>query len=313
MKKIKFKALLALIVILIITMGCNESKKGSFENGLIDINGTSLYVELAGQGEPIIVIHGGPVMDHSYLQPHFKALEKNYQLVYYDQRVSGRSSTQVDTTDINIKAFIDDIEGIRRHFNFDSVHILAHSWGGLPGMEYALKYPNRTKSLLLISSMPPNHQLWQEEQTVQAKQISSEDSIKRKQIIQSDLFNKNPPKAIEQLLRLSFKSQFKDSTLADSLNLYVPVDYLKRSRLFGNLAPYLANYDLTDELQELAVPTLVIYGSLEPSAQISGPILKTNIRNSELQVIERSGHFSFMEQKQKFNEIVLEFLNSHLN
>lgn len=57
------------------------------------INGTGLYMSIRGKGETIVVLHGGPGLNHSYFNPHLKDLEKTFRMVYYDQRACGQSDT----------------------------------------------------------------------------------------------------------------------------------------------------------------------------------------------------------------------------
>lgn len=280
------------------------------EGRLIPVNGTELFVKTIGNGEPIVVIHGGPVLDHSYLFSHLKSLASNYRLIFYDQRLSGRSSAHADSADIRLNTFIEDIEALRNVMDLGKVHLLGHSWGGLLAMKYAIGYPSHTRSLMLISSMAPTSELWHKEEAIIAKKSTAEDSLARQKIMQSDLFRENPPEAIEQLLQLSFRKQFYNTDYADSLNLYVPDDYMSRSRLFGNLMPDITEYDLTKELGQMSVPTLILYGSSEPAADLSGPVLNKLITNSEYVIIEESGHFPFIEQPVRFKTNVLNFLES---
>lgn len=306
------KAFKLLLIILFVFFVSSHAQNNSSRNGqLISLNGTELFVEIMGSGEPIIVIHGGPVLDHGYLEPHFKTLAESYQLVFFDQRLSGRSSAKVDTTDIHMEMFIEDIEALRNSLQTDKVHILGHSWGGLLAMKYALKYPLHTETLILLNAMPPSTALWQKEQKLLAQAVTKEDSLKRQEIIQSGFFKNNPSEAVKQLLFLSFKNQFHNPELVESLDFYIPEDYMVRSRSFGRLMPELSNYNLTDNLSTLNMPVLIIYGSKEPAGTLSGPVIHKQIPESEFRIIKKSGHFPFIEQPQEFNRTILSFLKRH--
>ena len=182
----RWKSLKYFILILFITQpilqACGKDETKSHiqaVEGFAKINGTEIYFNRMGQGEPIIVVHGGPVLDHGDLMPFFGPLENNYELIYYDQRLSGRSSADVDSADITIDHFIDDIEELRTRLGLEDVHLMAHSWGGLLAMKYALKYPENLKSMILLNSMPANTELWQEESRIIAQTVTREDSLKR--------------------------------------------------------------------------------------------------------------------------------------
>lgn len=288
----------------------HSQSKISFDEGTKKINGTELYYKKMGDGEPILVIHGGPVLDHGYLVPYFKPLKDDYELLYYDQRLSGRSSADVDSADITLDSFVEDIEGLRKEFGYEKIHLMAHSWGGLLALEYAIKYPGNLNSLILLNSMPASSELWQKENQMVAERVSEEDSLKRREIINSDLFKNDPPKAIEQLLILSFRNQFENPVLADSLKFYIPDDYMIRSQKFGYLMPELTDYDLHEELHSIDIATLLVYGESEPAVEISGRDLNQTIPNSRLTLIPSSGHFPFIEQQGTFIREIHSFLDA---
>jgi len=307
------KILLITICFLPILQSCGETdfrQELPVEEGTLSINGTEIYYNIVGEGEPIIVIHGGPVLDHGYLESSFEPLAQYYQLLYYDQRLSGRSSADVDRTGIKLDDFVEDIEALRQEFNFENIHLLAHSWGGLLAMKYAIKYPSNLKSLILLNSMPANTEDWRQESQMVARRTTAEDTLKRHEIMSSELFQNDPPKAIEQLLILSFRNQFKNPSLADSLDFYIPEDYMVRSQRFGSLMAELSNYDLYEPLSSLQIPTLLVYGSSEPSLEISGQKLDSTISDSHFSVIQNSGHFPFIEQPDQLMNELQTFLGS---
>lgn len=302
--------LVAFLILSYLIAGCAQQGNNiNIEKGHKTINGTEIYYKKMGTGEPMIVVHGGPMLDHSYLLPHLESMAEQYELIFFDQRLSGRSSADVDSTEVTMKNFVDDIEALRSSFGLDRVHLLGHSWGGQLSMRYAVSYSQNLRSLILLNPMPASAELWNKEETELATRMTKHDRKARREIMDSEGFKKNSPEAIESLLRLSFKRQFHDTTLVDSLDLYIPQDYGKRSQLFANLMPELREYDLHPELSEMTIPTLIVYGASEPAADLSGPRLDRTIPNSELVIIEKSGHFPFIERpNQLFSEIQL-FLN----
>ncbi len=112
------------------------------EKGYKIINGVSLYYETIGDGTPIVVVHGGPGLDHSYLLPQMGELAKGYKLIFYDQRAMGKSSADFDTNLMTMNSFVEDLEGIRKAFGLEKMNLMGHSWGGLVSMFYAIRYPD---------------------------------------------------------------------------------------------------------------------------------------------------------------------------
>lgn len=304
-----YRISLLLFFLLLGTTAAAQNLKISFQ-GLEPVNGTQLFVKSTGKGEPVIIIHGGPLLDHSYLFPYLEPLSENYRLFFYDQRLSGRSSADVDSSEVSLANFIEDIDGIRNRFGLDKVHIIAHSWGGLLGMKYAIRYPERLHSLVLLNSMPPSWELWQQENNRLAGRVSRQDSLDRQAVMQSGLLAEKYPEAVEKLLKISFRSQFHNRQMADSLSFYIPEDYRKRSSLFANLMPELSSYSLVDELKNISAPTFIIYGDGEPASKLSAPVLQDEIPNARMAIIKESGHFPFIEHKDEVLNLIRDFLDN---
>ena len=123
-----------------------------------------------------------------------------------------------------------------------------------------------------------------------------------------EALQRGEPRAIEAMLRLAFRSQLHDPRHASDLQLYVPDDYMERSKVFGTVGSELASYDLHPNLRELEIPTLLIYGAAEPSAELGAPALAKAISGSRLEVLPGAGHFAFLEQPGEFLELVRDFL-----
>src|SRR5205823_691587 len=110
-----------------------------------------------GQGQPIIVLHGGPDFDHTYLLPDMDRLADTYRLIYYDQRGRGKSARNVQPEDVTIESDVDDLDSVREYFHFEKVAVLGHSWGGVLAMEYAIRHAERVSHLILLNTAPASH------------------------------------------------------------------------------------------------------------------------------------------------------------
>lgn len=93
-------------------------------------DGHRLFCRDVGVGHPIVVLHGGPSFDHTYLLPELDRLADAFRLVYYDQRGRGRSAQGVRPEDVSLRSEIDDLDRVRSHFGLESVAVLGNSWGG---------------------------------------------------------------------------------------------------------------------------------------------------------------------------------------
>jgi proline iminopeptidase len=281
------------------------------EAGLRSINGTELYVKRMGAGPPVVVLHGGPVLEHGYLLPHLEPLAQSYELILFDQRLSGRSAGTVDSASVRLATFVADIEALRQSLGFERIHLLGHSWGGLLAMRYAMAHAEHLSSLILVSPMSASAALWQEEERVLATRMTAADSAERAALLADPGLAERMPDAVRRMLLLSFRSQFHDRSQLAKLELYVPEDYGERSRQFAFMRPELADYDFHEELESVAAPTLLVFGAGEPGRTIGGSALAARLPDVRLSAIADAGHFSFIEQPRAFLATVRAFLDEH--
>lgn len=110
-----------------------------------------LYVRVAGEGQPCLFVHGGPGSTSYYFEafPSAQIIEKKMQMVYYDQRGSGRSDSAANR-DYSLSRMIKDMEEIRMHLGIKKWSVMGHSFAGILITNYALQHPQQVNSLMYI-------------------------------------------------------------------------------------------------------------------------------------------------------------------
>ncbi len=84
------------------------------------VNGVNHFYRIMGQGEPFVMLHGGPGMYHDELVPFFEEFADNRQLIFYDQRGNGKSlMASIDESNFNVDCMVADLEGLRRAFGLE--------------------------------------------------------------------------------------------------------------------------------------------------------------------------------------------------
>jgi pimeloyl-ACP methyl ester carboxylesterase len=170
----------------------------------IDVGGAELYAREVGTGPAIIVLHGGPDFDQSYLLPEMDRLSDSYRLIYYDQRGRGKSASNVRPEDVTLASDIADLEKVRQSFHLESATLLGHSWGTVIALEYALKYPERVSHLILMNPGPASR-----EDYVQLRKDWLEkrpDAMaQRKAIAETAAYKEGDPEAVTAYYRIHFK------------------------------------------------------------------------------------------------------------
>lgn len=98
------------------------------KEGFVSVEDGRLFYRAAGQGLPVIVVHGGPGLSQDYLLPQLYQLAENNRVIFYDQRGSCRSlETKVDEEHITIDQFVEDLETLRTSLGFDKFILMGHS------------------------------------------------------------------------------------------------------------------------------------------------------------------------------------------
>jgi proline iminopeptidase len=300
------------VIILSITSGCKQEKPANPEEGRKNVNGTELYYKTIGEGEPIVVLHGGPGFEHTYLLPGMAKLSDKHKLIFYDQRGSGRSLEITDSSSITIDNFVEDLEGIRKSFGLNKMNILGHSWGGLLGMLYAIKYPQNLNSLMLINTAPARSDFWDEFDVNMNRNRSYEDSIEIATLKTSDDYKNIKTETLEKYFKLFFKAYFYNQNLADSLNFKFTQRTFKDRFMIYRLYDYLRKFNILDQLSVIQCPTLIIHGDADPIPVSYIEELQQNISNSHLFVIKQCGHFPYVEKPDEFSRLIYDFSNGIL-
>ena len=325
MKKVIF---ISIISLLLISCGSSESNQTNDNNDsttnseeveiktseeTVEINGVNHFIKKMGAGEPIIVIHGGPGINHNYLLPHFKTLAKNYEIIFYDQRACGQTDFPADTSSINIETFVDDLEAIRTHLKLEKVKLLGHSWGALLALKYSLKHPENLDRLILVSPAPSNSDYFDQTFANMQSKRSEEDTKELIQNMMSKEFEKREENAFRKVLLLGDKSNLANQDKIEEL--YKPMTFTPEAAnslliVSSLLERTYFNFDITNEgLDKISCPTLIVIGDLDNVPFSSNQAIQDGIGGCELKVIKKCAHHPYFETPKEFNKSIKDFLN----
>ena len=120
--------------------------------GYVDAHGLMIYYKTFGRGKPLMLLHGGPGASHDYFLPYLTPLARHYQLIFIDERGSGRSQTLDDVSGYTVENMVEDIEAVRQALGLGKISLLGHSYGGVVAQAYALKYQKNLSHLILAST-----------------------------------------------------------------------------------------------------------------------------------------------------------------
>lgn len=267
---------------------------------------TTLHCHVEGIGPTLLVMHGGLGLDHTYLRPWLDPLADDLRVVYYDHRGNGRSERPERLERVDHGTWAADADALREHLGEDKIVLLGHSYGAFLALEYAVRYGERLSGLILVSGAPALDYMPEAVELARARATKAQ---------------------MEALNELLSGPVPDDGTLRDGWLRVLPVyfhDYEERygremdrdarysaaayNHAFGRCIP---EYDVRPHLLEIAVPTLVLSGRhdwITPPDRGADRLL-ASMPEAKGVVFEESGHFPFVEEPERFLEVVREWLS----
>jgi proline iminopeptidase len=279
------------------------------------VNGAKLWYETEGQGEPLVLVAGGPGDSHSEFHPFFSRLADRFQVIYFDPLGVGKSDRAKSTKEYTFARQIEDLEGLRKVLGLSQMNLLGHSFGGMVAQAYALKYPQSVKRLILADTFHSGKmwqanndsvnyeirnqypELWEDLQRVRKKGFRSSSAE------QLDIYRKIPPGLF----------YFHDASKAKLVPEDPGNDQLYYT-IAGDDADFsiggdIAGLDFRPNLRKLKMPILVLAGRFD---RVSLPRYAVEYKKfapqARFMMMEESGHFPFIEEPEATLAVLREFL-----
>lgn len=128
----------------------------------VEIDDGRLWVEMEGpaDGEPLVLLSGGPANSHLTFHPYFSDLADRYRVIYVDYRGRGRSDKPASYHDITFARDVRDIEALRQKLGIAAWNVYGFSYGGMVAQGYALEHPGAVRRLVLANTLH-SAEMWQ--------------------------------------------------------------------------------------------------------------------------------------------------------
>ncbi|OGO32450.1 MAG: hypothetical protein A2Z29_06365 [Chloroflexi bacterium RBG_16_56_11] len=260
----------------------------------VKVGDINIYYEVHGKGEPLVMIcgHGANTELYSGFIPVYS---REYRLVLFDNRGAGKS----DAPDIpyTIEKMADDMSGLLDAIGIRSAHIWGASMGGMIAQQFALRYPERVRSLILACTCcgGPLGKL-------------SDESIK----FMKQRKNMNPKEMVEEMLRLSITQEFaeKNPELIQNI-ISVFLEHPTPTQGQTRQEQAIIKHNTYKRLSEIKAPTLILHGEADKSISAkNAQILAHRIPNAQLLIFANTGHM-LLEALDELNKTTLDFLRRH--
>jgi proline iminopeptidase len=272
----------------------------------VDVPGASLYVDVVGQGPPLLLMHGGPG-GSLYTMAPFRALADEHTVVLYDHRGNGDSPC-ADLTTMTWDNLVADAEAIRERLGFERWAVLGHSFGGMVAMEYALRHPDRLSRLILADTGADIRWLQEGAPAELARRGYNEATVELARRFFSGRIE--PREMTLGMLRFG-RAYYHHMSWLEMLRAIFDARHMKSrpETLIYGFGELLAGWSALDRLPSIEVPTLVLAGrddfQYPPHRQQE---LASAIPGARLALIDRAGHNAPHEQPDEVMAAVRGFL-----
>ena len=266
----------------------------------------------------VLLLHGGPGMTHEYFEAFDSYLPRaGIEYYYYDQLGSAYSDQPDEPSLWELPRFVEEVEQVRKALKLDAsnFYLFGHSWGGMLALEYALKYQQNLKALIISNMVPsiPAYSRYAQNVLMPAMDQKALGEIKA-----LEAAGKFDDPRYEQLLMQNFyiyhvlrmpAEQWPDPLMRaiNKINkkIYVPMQGPSELGTSGKLV----KWDRTAQLPSITVPTLAVgarYDTMEP-AQMQK--IASSVKKGRYLFCPNGSHFDMYDDQSTYMTGVIQFIS----
>lgn len=258
-----------------------------------DSNGTNIFYQIRGEGEPLVLIMGFGA-DGNVWEKHVQAYEKHFKCILIDNRGVGQSDQPKGPYHTAMMA--EDVIAVMDHAGIEKARVAGISMGGAIAQQLTLNFPDRVRCIALISTWPVFNNY--------AKTVY--ENLKKLRVT-------SKPEDFMELLQLwIFAPPFYEAGMEDlkeGQNGAANNPKPQTQEGFEGQLDACIKHDVVDRLPEIKVPTLITVGDMDiftPPA--FSKILHEGIKDSIYVNFPEGGHVHHWEDLERFNQVTTEFL-----
>jgi proline iminopeptidase len=268
----------------------------------------------------VLLLHGGPGATHEYLEAfdsYFPNAEIEYY--YYDQLESYYSDQPNDSALWTVKRYVDEVEQVRvaLGLNKDNFYLYGSSWGGILCMEYALKYQNNLKGLIISNMMASIPDYVDYANNVLGPQLDSA-VLSEIRVLEAQEDYANPrynelivnnyyPKHVLRMPLEDWPDPVNRAFANMSQGLYITMQGPSEFGVVGNAK--LKNWSVKNQLNKITVPTLSIGGKYDTMDPEHMKWIANEVQNGKFLFCEKGSHLCMYDDQKTFFEGLIRFIN----
>jgi proline iminopeptidase len=253
---------------------------------------------------PLVAINGGMIFDHGMLWPALSPLAAQRQIILYDLRGRGESSSPPDPTAASIEDDADDLGALRRALGIRQWDVLGHSWGGGIAMLGVSRDLVGTRRLVTVDAVGPTSEWIPILRRNALAKLRGEARNRLERIDEDSLTSSDPENHAEQAQAI-YPAWFVDDDIHTRFALPRKLNPTGSAVLARLRAQH---YDWRRALGNISVPVLVVHGELDPLPVETSTQVASAIPSARHVVIPAAGHMPFWEAPDVFFPAVEQFL-----
>ena len=278
---------------------------------LVDVGDTRLHVTERGAGAlALLVLHGGPGLDHTMFGSYLDPLGDLARLLLVDERATGRSEPSAPET-WTLERHAADVEALAAAMGLERYAVLGHSYGALIALQHAVDFPGRPAATIVSSGVPDARFLAEVE-----RELAQFEPIELREQVQASWANEAHARtqqdvAAIMVAQLPFhfadpRDPRIDQMLAEMGDAIYGPDVLRAAATaeYGGIA-------VEDRLGDVTHPLLVLAGRHDRTCSVAAAqAIAAGVPGAELVVFEHSGHMTFVEENDAYVATVRAFLSA---
>lgn len=295
-----------LYILLIAFVSFSQNKEAVITSG-----NSKLHYKIYGQGEPILIINGGPGMNcegFGFLANEIAKI--NYQTIIYDQRGTGKSTLEeTNSKTITLDLMVEDIENLRKHLKITKWTVLGHSFGGILATYYAKSYPQNIDKIIFSSSGGVSMNFVN---TIQNRIDSNLTKTERDslsyyvtKIRNGDNSDKTRRLRAKYLSRAYVFDKTKASIIEERL---LQANFTVNQIVFQELQS--KPFNCVNDFNNFKQPVLILQGQNDILHMNVAKEINSTFPNSKLVVLEKCGHYGWLDASEKYFNSIQHFLKS---
>lgn len=288
------------------------------EEGYMPFRGFKTYYRIVGEKTPgkapLLLIHGGPGSSHNYFELIDDYAATGRQLIMYDQVGCGKSSLPDDESIYVKETWGDELVALRKYLHLDEIHMLGQSWGGMLEMYYLTHYDPQGIKSVMIDGSPASISLWTKEQH---RLISYLDRVDQEAIAEAERTGDfTGVKYLAANDRYMERYCWDDPTPASPEPLRRATNGKRASLIAEGPNEFTENgtisdFELTDELYKIHVPTLVTSGTDDLCTPLIAKSVVDHIPGAKWHLFANSRHLALLDQHDEFIQVLDQWLDAN--